>query len=288
MKVYFRELTSEDIPAIKDISKDIWEGEDYIPNVIDKWLQDTNSLNYGTFKDEDKTELIGFGRVKLYNKEIAWLEGGRIKVSYQGKGIGKLQMGYAVEYASKSGVKVAQYDTGSDNLASKALAKYYGFKQKKCMDFVMVNSDDIKLPKNKAFKVDELKANNVRELYKDFDIGPGDEICIGWSYIPLKYITDDHGTWIYNQDAILQKIEYRSFFTHEIPLKNEIWMITYGKPKAAFELIQYTIQEELENKESIVFEVFCKSDTVELLKKIGFNYYKEERFGVILFEKIFH
>ena len=59
MKVYFRELTIADIPAIKDISKDIWEGDDYIPYVIDEWLQDKNCMNYGTFKDENKTELIG-------------------------------------------------------------------------------------------------------------------------------------------------------------------------------------------------------------------------------------
>ena len=86
--IYFRELTSEDISAIKDISKDIWDGEDYVPHVIQEWFQEKNCMNYGTFKDENKTELIGFGRVKIYNKDIAWLEGGRIKVSYQGQGIG--------------------------------------------------------------------------------------------------------------------------------------------------------------------------------------------------------
>ena len=47
MKVYFRELTPEDIPAIKDISKDIWEGDDYIPYVIQEWLQEKNCMNYG-------------------------------------------------------------------------------------------------------------------------------------------------------------------------------------------------------------------------------------------------
>ena len=80
MKVYFRELRHEDIPAIKEISKDIWEGDDYIPYVIKEWLQEKDCLNYGTFIDENKKELIGFGRVKLYNKDVAWLEGGRIKL----------------------------------------------------------------------------------------------------------------------------------------------------------------------------------------------------------------
>ena len=285
MKVYFRELKNEDIPAIKDISKDIWEGDDYIPYVIQEWLQDKNSMNYGTFLEENKTELIGFGRVKLYNKDIAWLEGGRIKVSYQGRGIGKLQLGHAVEYATKIGVKIAQYDTASDNFASISLAKFYGFKRKKCMDLVMVNSNDIKLPEKIAPKVEELAAKDVRELIKEFNVGPGDEVCMGWSYIPLKYISDEHGSWIYNKGAILQKVEFGRSHDYELPSEQELWMIVYGKPKAARELIQYTIQKESESEDPKFFEVFCKPDVVDSIKKMGFKYPEDERFGVILFEK---
>lgn len=285
MKVYFRELTSEDIPAIKDISKDIWEGDDYIPYVIQEWLQEKNCMNYGTFNDEKKTELIGFGRVKLYNKDIAWLEGGRIKVSFQGQGIGKLQLGYAVEYAKKVGAKIAQYDTSSGNFASISLAKYFGFTRKKCMDLVIANSEDIKITKNITPKFEELFAKDVRELYKDFDIGSGDEICIGWSFIPLKYITDEHGTWIYNKDAILQKMEFKRSHKYEFPTEQEVWMIVYGKPEAASNLIKYTIQKELETKKSKSFEIFCNFNVVELISEIGFKYHENERFGVILFEK---
>jgi len=285
LKVYFRELSYEDIPAIKDISKDIWEGDDYVPYVIQDWLQEKDCMNYGTFKDENKTELIGFGRVKLYDKDIAWLEGGRIKVSYQGQGIGKMQLNYAIEYAKKIGMKIAQYDTSSKNFASISLAKFYGFKRKKCMDLVSANSNDIKKIKKIAPKFEEILAIDARKFYKEFNIGPGDEICIGWSYIPLKYITDEHGSWLYNKDAIIQKIVFGRSHNYEFPSEQEIWMIVYGKPKAARDLVLYTIQNELETKESIIFEVFCKSDVVELLKKYGFTYHEDERFGVILFEK---
>ncbi len=288
MKVYFRELTVEDIPAIKDISKDIWDGDDYIPYVIDEWLQDKKSMNYGTFKDENKTELIGFGRVKLYNNDVAWLEGGRIKVSYQGQGIGKLQLGYAVEYAAKSGVKVAQYDTGSDNSASIRLAKFYGFKQKKCMDLVSANSNDIKLSNKINPNIDELTANDAKQFYKELNTGPGEEICIGWSYIPLKYITDELGSWIYNKDAILHKIKFGKSHDYELPSEQEVWMIVYGNPKVAYDLIEYTIQKELDSKGTKTFEVFCKHDVADLIRSIGFQYHEDKRFGVLLFEKVFN
>ncbi|MFW9818579.1 MAG: GNAT family N-acetyltransferase [Candidatus Thorarchaeota archaeon] len=288
MKVYFRQLTIADIPAVKDISKDIWEGDDYVPHVIDEWLQDKTSMNYGTFKDKKKTDLIGFGRVKLYNKDLAWLEGGRIKVSYQGQGIGKKQLGYAVEYAAKSGVKVAQYDTASDNFASISLAKFYGFKQKKCMDLVIVNSDEIKFPNRSVSHIYELAVNNVRKKYKEFDIGPGEEICIGWSFIPLKYINNEHGSWLYNKNAILQKIEFGKSHEYEIPSEEEIWMIVYGNPKAARNLIHYTIQKEFETNGKKRFEVFCTRNIVDQLKEMGFHYHEDKRFGVLLFEKAFN
>ena len=81
MKLFFRELTIEDIPKVLGISKDIWEGDDYVPLVIERWLQEKDCMNYGTFLDGEKNELIGFGRVKTYPNGVAWLEGGRVKVA---------------------------------------------------------------------------------------------------------------------------------------------------------------------------------------------------------------
>ncbi len=46
------------------------DGYDYVPDVIEEWLQEKNCMNYGIFKDEQKTYMVGFGRVKLYNKDL--------------------------------------------------------------------------------------------------------------------------------------------------------------------------------------------------------------------------
>ena len=82
-------MQRKDIPAVLDISKNIWEGDDYVPSVIHDWLDDKTSLNYGAFKDPNMDDLLGFGRVKVFNKNLAWLEGGRVKSSYQKQGIEK-------------------------------------------------------------------------------------------------------------------------------------------------------------------------------------------------------
>ena len=112
-KIKIRQLSHHDIPQIQGISKDIWEGDDYIPDVIDKWLNDPNGHPFGLFHelnpkvDADQKlsepELIAFGRVKFLNPQRAWLEGGRVKARYQKQGIGKILTEYAMNYAIQKG-----------------------------------------------------------------------------------------------------------------------------------------------------------------------------------------
>ena len=286
MKVYFRELTIEDILVVKDISKDIWDGDDYVPDVIEKWLQEENCMNYGTFKDELKTEMVGFGRVKLINNDIAWLEGGRIKVSYQRQGIGRKQMGYAIDYAYKVNAKVAQFDTSSKNYGSISLAKYYDFKRKKSMNVLDADRSEIKLIETKNHEIRIISPDEAKEAYKNFDIGPGNEICMGWSYFPLNKISDEHGKWyLSNSDVILQKIDIKTTPNTESPREEKVWIIVYGDPQKAYDSIQFILQEELKNEKNKHFEVFCSLETANLVEKLGFSYYEGEPFGVVLFEK---
>jgi len=287
MKLLFRELTIDDIPAIKEISKDIWEGEDYVPQVIENWLKDENCMNYGAFKDKERREMVGFGRVKLFNKELAWLEGGRVKVDYQKKGIGRDMIKYALDYAKSVNAKKAQYDTSSKNLGSIALAKYFGFKRKKSMNVLDAKRSDINIIKSPPLEVKTVSAEEAKELYKNFDIGPGDEISMGWSYKSLKYISEDDGEWyVVNSDAILQKIKLKSVSIQESPEERDVWVIVYGKTNICFELIKYILQEELKNKESKSLEIFCSPEVATLVESLGFSYYEGEPFGVVLYEKI--
>lgn len=285
MELHFRELVKEDIPAILDISRDIWEGDDYIPKVIERWLKEGNSMNYGTFIDKEKKELIGFGRIKFFPNGVAWLEGGRVKSTYQKKGVGREQLRYAIEYAQKSGAKVAQYDTSSKNYGSIALAEYFGFKVRKRMEVLSCKAEDLMISETQIPKVSQINLEEAKNLYRQLNIGSGDEICIGWSYIPLQFLKEKGSTWVKSSDAILHKMDLRNRDGAEIPNENEIWMITYGNPNSIRDLIIYAIFSELNSRKIDKFEVFCNPDVVEFIKEFGFNYWENEPFGVILFEK---
>jgi len=287
MKLFFRELMHDDIPAIRDICKDMWEGHDYVPYVIEDWLNDKNSLNYGAFIDETKNQLVAFSRVKLYNKKLAWFEGGRVKISYQNQGIGRALAKYGIDYANQLNIKVAQYATSSKNLGSISVANHFGFKIKKSMNVLDAERKDIEINGEPSLIVEKISAKEAKNRYKNFGIAPEDELCMGWTYIPLKYISDEDGEWyISNSNAILQKVKFRREQIKESPKEDEIWLIVYGIPKIAIKLIQYIIQEELKSIESKFFELFCHPHIAKKVEKMGFSYYEGEPFGVVLFEKI--
>ena len=241
-------------------------------------------MNYGAFRDERRKEMVGFGRVKLYKRDIAWLEGGRVKNDYQNKGIGREMIKYALDYAKSVKVRKAQFDTSSKNLGSTALAKYFGFNQKKSTNVLNAKRPDIKISEFSSIEVKKVSTKEAKKLYLTFNIGPSDEICMGWSYKSLKYLSEDDGEWyVVNSNAILQKITFKSVSIQE---ENDIWLIVYGKTNLSFELIQYILQQELKNKENNSFEIFCAPEVAPLVENIGFSYYDGEPFGVVLYEKI--
>jgi len=285
MNLYFRELTAEDLPAILNISKDIWEGEDYVPNVIERWLREKSSMAYGAFLDESKKELIGFGKVKIFPNGVAWLEGGRVKVSHQMQGIGRDLMKYAIDYAIQVGAKIAQYDTSSRNFGSLALAKYFGFIEKKRMEVLFCKANDVKLTNKPIPSVNRITLEEAKEIYNKIDTGPGDEVCIGWSYVPIQYLLEKNSSWIKKDDAIMQLIRITSSPVQEGPNENSLWMITYGDDNYAFNLIQYAISNETKNQKIENFDVFCNPEVAKMIQEIGFSYWENEPIGVVLVEK---
>jgi len=289
MKLFFRNLTEEDIPAILDISKDVWEGDDYIPYVIEEWLLEEGNLAYGAFLEEEMKNLIGFGRVKMYPNGVAWLEGGRVKITHQKKGIGRDLMKYAIDYAIHAGAKVAQYDTSSNNLGSISLARFHGFIEKKRMEVLECKINEFKESRSEISEITKINNEEAKQIYKKMDIGPGDELNIGWSYIPLPYLEDNDSLWLTNSKAILQKIDIGNTAQPEKPRENIVWIIVYGDPLAICSLLSHTLTREINKKEIDLIILYCKAEIVKTVKQLGFKeVWEENPVAVVLYEKKLH
>ena len=287
MEIYFRKLKNSDIPQINEISQEIWEGEDYVPSVISNWLEQRDCLNYGGFEDIEKSILIGFGRVKYYPNGVAWLEGGRVRPSYQQKGIGRSLIHYALTESQKAGSKIAQYDTSSNNQGSIALAKYFGFKRKKEMQILVIEPSELRLELKSVsdIKIERIDALKAKLLYSTMDIGPGNEICIGWSFIPLDFLSDKEFTWLKHHNSILHTPNSIVDTIYEKPTEDELWMITYGEPIDNKKLIEYLLSSTIQTCQYKVIVAFCQLETANLLHQLGFRYEHENPSSVVLFEK---
>ena len=114
--VKIRKAKPSDKSPVLEISKKIWSGHDYLPQVWDDWLADKKArLIVATVNGRT----VGVAHASLQTTHIASLEGVRVHEQYRGLGIaGKLNHSL-VEWARRRGARVARLSTGSSNHASR-------------------------------------------------------------------------------------------------------------------------------------------------------------------------
>ncbi len=123
-QVKIRRARPSDKSPVLEISKKIWSGHDYLPQVWDDWLADKNArLLVATVNGKT----VGVAHASFRTPYIAWLEGVRIHEQYRGLGIaGKLNKAL-VEWARRRGARVARLSTGIRNHASRKHLQKIGF-----------------------------------------------------------------------------------------------------------------------------------------------------------------
>lgn len=123
-KVLVRAATVEDREAILAISQRIWEGEDYVPFVLDQWLSEG-----GFIVAELSGEVVGFAKTTELSPGELWLEGLRVHPDHQGKGIAKALAKAQLEWALARRPKSVRLATVEENLASLHIAQELGFRE---------------------------------------------------------------------------------------------------------------------------------------------------------------
>lgn len=125
MAAKIRKLQGSDRNDIIEISRHVWEGHDYLPSVVDQWLQDPNSHFYGV---EVQGHIVAVGNLEVIEDgRTGWMEGLRVHPDYRGRGFAKDITWCLVEKAELLGVQRLRYTTSTRNVASLKLAKMTGF-----------------------------------------------------------------------------------------------------------------------------------------------------------------
>ncbi|MTI96317.1 MAG: GNAT family N-acetyltransferase [Firmicutes bacterium] len=119
-----RPARESDKPRILEISAQVWEGRDYIPRVVDKWLHDSEG-EFSVVLAND--ELVGYSKLSTLVPGHGWLEGARVDTAWRGRGVATALARHHIELARQAGFSSLRYATGSDNKASRTMADRLGF-----------------------------------------------------------------------------------------------------------------------------------------------------------------
>jgi GNAT superfamily N-acetyltransferase len=123
--VTIRRGREDDTAAMREITRDVWEGHDYVPDVWASWLDDDRGF---LMVAELDGRMVGFQHIERQFDATAWFEGIRVDEHLQGRGIGASLLAAGVEWARISGCPAVRLSTASSNAASSRIAEKAGLR----------------------------------------------------------------------------------------------------------------------------------------------------------------
>jgi GNAT superfamily N-acetyltransferase len=154
----FKRLSEEDYEDIVDISKNIWEGSDYLPKVFQKWVKDQGF--FLGLVDDEKNKVVGVGKFSILSDKSGWLEGLRVHKDYRGLKLGRVISEKIIEIAKSAleeGVinKLA-FSTHISNKESMHLMSTLGFKLVQSQVLITKEpSEETNLPELSSFTIEK-------------------------------------------------------------------------------------------------------------------------------------
>lgn len=173
--IKIRPATMEDKEAVLHISNSAWNDDeefDYIANIFDQWV--TNGKGDFVVAEYDG-KLAGCARLTRLTPQDAWLEGLRVGLEYQGKGIGKALNQYFI--AQHTNYKTMRLSTFIENKASIHIMERKGFQPNVGFRIMEATPQNIPLlrPVEALNDLDEVKAFldasklQLRQQFLSFD-----------------------------------------------------------------------------------------------------------------------
>jgi GNAT superfamily N-acetyltransferase len=105
-----RPLRPADRERVLEITADVWEGQDYVPVVLDDWLADPRASFQGAEVDG---VLVGIQRLRPIGEGLMLYEGLRVASSHRRQGIARAMLRSAVEETRGLGFRELRLITGN-------------------------------------------------------------------------------------------------------------------------------------------------------------------------------
>ncbi|HOD53326.1 MAG TPA: GNAT family N-acetyltransferase, partial [Candidatus Cloacimonadota bacterium] len=200
----FRPLRHEDKGSVLELVKNIWDGDDYMPYIFDKWVDDPKGEFTGAFLEN---ELVGLAKLSFYADGYAWLEGLRANPNAKVRGIATAFNRYMISRINQyPDIKAIEFNTYFANYASIHAAEKNGFKKMAIWSYKVRDLDD---EMTKAdYETDELDINDLMTILRISTFLQAERICSGWEAYPIiEEVIHSHfissSNYLYKKDKSL-------------------------------------------------------------------------------------
>lgn len=105
-----RPVRPTDRDRIIELTKDIWNGHDYIPDVFDDWVTDSAAAFQAVEVDG---VVVGLQRLRPYAPGLIWYEGLRVATSHRRRGLARSMLNSAIAEAREQGFGEMRLATGN-------------------------------------------------------------------------------------------------------------------------------------------------------------------------------
>ncbi|HEY3477193.1 MAG TPA: GNAT family N-acetyltransferase, partial [Anaerolineales bacterium] len=123
-QVICRPAIERDLAEIREFCKTIWDGHDYVPDVMDDWFQDPQGMFAVA---EYEGHAIACSKITWLAEGQWWLEGFRVDPNYQGVKVGSLMHHYVDRWWVDHGDGALRLMTNSKNRSVHHLCETTGF-----------------------------------------------------------------------------------------------------------------------------------------------------------------
>ena len=112
-----RPVRPADRDRIVEMTRDVWGGHDYLPEVFDDWVADAASAFEALEVDG---VVVGVQRMRPYAPALVWYEGLRVASSHRRRGLARAMLTSAIAEAKEQGHREMRLATGNLDAASKS------------------------------------------------------------------------------------------------------------------------------------------------------------------------
>lgn len=123
-KVTIRPVRPGDRKRVFEITRDIWDGHDYVPRVFDAWVSDAGAAFQAI---EVEGVVVGLQRLRPYSSGLIWYEGLRVASTHRRQGLARMMLQSAVAEAREQSFREMRLATG--NPAAAGLFEEFGFER---------------------------------------------------------------------------------------------------------------------------------------------------------------